>query len=506
MSKFEPGLVDVLDILDPVLGEFLDAKSLGSYVQVAQVCAVNTRVWLTSDNELRKRWRTLGSIPFAAEGECSRRLGVPWRLSEYSWKDIELQQEIWGGQASQIFWMYDSKVLCIAGAVYPDQIGGATPLTLHDVCVVDIITGEVEPIEVEGTSHPQIMGCAVAYRRETQEVICFGGGAPHDPRSLNNHTSILNMRTRKWTQVKCEGEVPTGRQGFHGTIYEGRFYFFGGRELYGLCRNDMWAFDLETREWHEIATSGSAPSPRVWYAACHAPYGQWCVIGGSLWNFSLPGDEELKEFEDLYIFHFATHTWERIATPTSPEWCTSPALVPLGSRQLLFFGGCMVQKVDANALQTRPISWREWYPSIFDNVRVYDRRERTWSALGSNRNRIRDPEQNQEDNINMSDEEDSHGHSYMKDMLRRSHFSSCSIMNEQDNKVVLFGGSRYFTGEYFHDIIVFHQAPAEYQEYSERRHILAHARGQLGRLRALVRHGYVQGEQYDEILRRLEHV
>lgn len=135
---------------------------------------------------------------------------------------------------------------------------------------------------------------------------------------------------------------------------------------------------------------------------------------------------------------------------------------------------------------------RKWYPSMIDNLRVFDRRTREW--LQTNGERCEDVEDDDEESD--SDVEVDEG-----DLLRRSHFSATAICGEKSNKIVMYGGSRYFTGDYYHDLFVFDHSDEPMKEYRE---VDMHVRGQLGRLRALVRHGYLPEDQFNEILRGLE--
>jgi len=486
--------LDVNYIIDTVLGEFLDPKSVATFAQTSKQSTAETRLWSTSATRLRKSWRTLGPLDRMKDLEAMKVLSVPWRVCDYRWREIDLRREVWGGQAPQVFWLDGSRVLCIAGAVYPDEIGGAELLALHNMYIIDTATGEVEEVQPQGPAHPQMMGCGATFDRERQQVICFGGGPPHDPFTCSDCTSIYDLEMRRWRKIKIKGEVPKKRQGFHATVYEGRCYIFGGRQFGGTCVNDMWALDLETYEWIEITTNGTPPLPRVWYGACHAPYGEWNIIGGSLWEFRTPNAEHVKAYKDLYTFHFSTHTWERIETPTSPGWTTAPCLVPLGSTQLAFFGGCKVPKIDLRRLNRHNQMgvMRKWYPSITENLRVFDRRTREWYQPNGDRC---------EDAEDTDGEPDSQVEVDEGDMLRRSHFTAAAICGELRNKIVMYGGSRYFTGDYYHDLFVFDDSAEPTKEYTDAEMQL---RGQLGRLRALVRHGHLRQEQFNEILRGLQ--
>eukprot|EP00928_Gymnodinium_smaydae_P076934 TRINITY_DN6003_c0_g1_i1.p1 TRINITY_DN6003_c0_g1~~TRINITY_DN6003_c0_g1_i1.p1 ORF type:complete len:642 (-),score=45.29 TRINITY_DN6003_c0_g1_i1:136-2061(-) len=485
---------------------------------------------------------------------------------------------IYGSQAPKMFWLGQNRLLALAGGYSPDMLGGANMVSLNEVYLVDVLRDVLEHSVRNASAHetdasqqigsvvramrlncgtadgrlpnghPSMNGCASDFDPIQKAIYFFGGGSPHS--EICNQTCMLQLHGdmngsfdsfteresfAKWSVVDTYGSAdhdsaPSGRQGLQGVVFHREFVIFGGRSLGGTCHNDVWSLDLEplqqngvqTHMWRQLECDGTAPSPRVWYGACHAVHGRWFIYGGSTWQFE--ESDEPHDSRTLFILDLAERRWSSVNQnlgPETPPWVVAPTLLPLGCCQLLLLGGTLPQKVGAQGLNSVSLQrWRSWY-SRLDTPHVFDMRSGEWKALRAAVSKT-------------TDRSPSAAEEHITDVYLRSHFAAAFIPPRRS--VVIFGGSRYFTGEYFHDLIELQlpgRARTSSSESCSSVHVLGEGRnpetklathgdlqaaddlpkhlrrtrgritltrGLIGRLRAMARDGWIDPEEFAELL------
>jgi N-acetylneuraminic acid mutarotase len=96
--------------------------------------------------------------------------------------------------------------------------------------------------------------------------------------------------------------MPEARNGHSACVYKGHMYVFGGRNNENKKLNDIWKYDIKTREWQEIQVVDRSTEPVERSGHSCDVYGQYMVIFGGLYELT-------KELNDLYLFDLINEVW-----------------------------------------------------------------------------------------------------------------------------------------------------------------------------------------------------
>lgn len=182
-------------------------------------------------------------------------------------------------------------------------------------------------------------------------VVVFGGNdyqpeqcADFGPKRFKGDTWIYVLKYENWVRLKTD-KAPSarGRQAFTLDLSRKKIYIFGGRFRAEASTgnytnyNDLWAFDLNTDQWEEIKTSGTAPSPRTNTAMVYDDLNDRLILFGG--NASTSG-LSFQALNDTYILDLKTNTWSRVTTSPTPSARLFHAMVMDGKhKQVLMYGG-----------------------------------------------------------------------------------------------------------------------------------------------------------------------
>lgn len=397
--------------------------------------------------------------------------------------------------------------LGLAGGYYAEDIGGAEVRPIRDAVILEWVgraqgLRAVFAVDQFGDAHPALHGAARAQLPDGS-IVFFGGGNPLESSGrvsrLVPHPALLRPRPDEdevwrllreaaggsggaaqwaavrqpdgslgllapelerlplvWSAVQTGVEAPSPRHGLHACVRPGagEVLVFGGRgdaESPG-CHSDLWALSLDADghrgTWRLVtpATHGPAgPGAKVWYGATATDSGNWLLYGGSQWQFedsaSLASERGVVWVLDLHRL-----AWSSIAPAAGmmrPEVLVACTLVQVGG-SVLVLGGCMPHRRGPRPPgQTAFDDCANWYAPLGAPWRLDLAAQRWWqdTADGS---AVPEP----------------------ADTLLRSH-AAAVVVPGADAQVLLFGGSRYFTGAYFHDLLELTWAPGGHEAAAE---------------------------------------
>jgi N-acetylneuraminic acid mutarotase len=204
-----------------------------------------------------------------------------------------------------------------------------------------------------------------AFIASRAELLMFGGIAGGGSRAGDffGDTHVLEVATGSWVRVERPG--PSAREGAV-MVYsrDADAVFLWGGKAFDHYPTELWRFDVETRSWSQVATTGDEPTGR------EDPVYFWDESRNRLTVFSGRNDNDpIVLFADGYELNPVAGVWARVDTKTMPppRWRASVAVDPAGDRGYMFGG------------------WRDFGGSdAFNDTWRYDLEGRTWAQIPSN--------------------------------------------------------------------------------------------------------------------------
>lgn len=157
------------------------------------------------------------------------------------------------------------------------------------------------------------------------KLYLFGG---YNGQQWLNDLFSFDLFTKEWHNVDQSGQPPASRFGYVSVVHNNFFVVFGGYDG-STWLNDMHQYDFETWTWCAVQATGQIPSIR----SCPS----WCKEGDSVFVFG--GYDGVQRMNDLFECNLETHTWRQLtcggAVP-SPRYFHACAIY--GGRMVTFGG------------------------------------------------------------------------------------------------------------------------------------------------------------------------
>ena len=238
-------------------------------------------------------------------------------------------------------------------------VTASLPELVSATYLYDPTTGVVEPMAAEGPL--ALIGARAAYDSESDRVIVFGGLTFRFQEV--DDIWAYDVDTDTWTEVASD--TGPGPRYYHAMVHDpgtDRMILFGGvtgRDEAPL--DDTWAFDVATETWTQLSTA-STPSPRGWHAMAYDPVMQRTILFGGE-NASRPAlavtFEEVATGGEFTAVIDVTTTEVCDLLLGGVLACTEDRFGAIARTQVPFVGSCgALDMVNFGALDTVPAQYR----------------------------------------------------------------------------------------------------------------------------------------------------
>ncbi len=168
------------------------------------------------------------------------------------------------------------------------------------------------------------------------KAILFGGNTPAQVGSIYPDTTWeYDSTTHLWTDINPTNK-PAGRFD-HSLTYDfdrNKVILFGGVTKTSCYNNDLWEFDIETKEWKEIIVSGIKPPKRQEHDMTYIGNNKAILFGGEV--------DDVGDYNDTWIYDTVAQTWTEYESEIKPQEKSWHSMAYAGNRNLLLFGGSTV--------------------------------------------------------------------------------------------------------------------------------------------------------------------
>ncbi|XP_059143292.1 RING finger protein B-like [Physella acuta] len=153
--------------------------------------------------------------------------------------------------------------------------------------------------------------------------------------SLLTNDTICKASSEK----KCSNISISDRHSHSATYYNGSMYIFGGCTSTNTTFNDLWRFDLGTRQWVRPVAMGTYPSPKA--CATMVVYnGNLVLFGG--WSHPIPypnPHQSAHYFSELHSYSPVTNRWTHILSIGQEPEALGGHSASVAGHLMVVFGG-----------------------------------------------------------------------------------------------------------------------------------------------------------------------
>ena len=209
------------------------------------------------------------------------------------------------------------------GGVF-DSLTAPEHVPYNDLYRFDTKSNRWTLLQPQGAAPAPRAFAASAAHEGSRRIFVFGGGVNTDPFysdfSVYDDLWAYDTRANRWSQIQPVNAGPSGRSRPAVWMVGNRLYVFGGINGFFSTLNDLWVFNVQSRQWTELIPDGAVGSPPPRHEAAYGTGAQ----GGRL---ILYGGETLGQFgfetlADTWEYNIGRNRWENV-TP-APEFNVDP--------------------------------------------------------------------------------------------------------------------------------------------------------------------------------------
>ncbi|XP_059481086.1 uncharacterized protein LOC132199971 isoform X2 [Neocloeon triangulifer] len=168
---------------------------------------------------------------------------------------------------------------------------------------------------------------AVAYK----DCLFVFGGEVGFSSATETPLWVYHVRSNSWRKVRTPKgvQVPRGRRGHSALIYQGAMIIYGGYQDLRGSTSELWAFDFNTESWHLLSGRGrDEPPARHKHSAV--------MHDGAMWVYG--GMTDLQTRCDLWRWDALTKIWTSIRAKHGPGPLNGHAACKVAASMLVFGG------------------------------------------------------------------------------------------------------------------------------------------------------------------------
>jgi len=174
---------------------------------------------------------------------------------------------------------------------------------------------------------------------------CFLDVQWHTKINLNKAIIEFNL-CWKSCDVLDIGPTIAGRFSHSAVLHENSMYIFGGGSSTATTFNDLWRFDLSSRQWIRPISMGTYPSPKA-CASMVCYQNQLILFGGWRHPSSYPPYQPWRLFDELHAYNIKENRWNRFQSFGPPPMAGHSAVII--DNEMIVFGGYQVLDNGTNA-------------------------------------------------------------------------------------------------------------------------------------------------------------